>query len=97
MQTLLPLDNGDSVKLTTARYYTPNGQSIQAIGIAPDIKFEATKDGKVSGEPGYSEVTLPGHIGAATRGADPASKIVPGDILEGDQYITQALKVLKGQ
>ncbi len=97
VQTLLPLDNGDSVKLTTARYYTPNGQSIQAIGIAPDIKFEATKDGKVSGEPGYSEVTLPGHIGAATRGADPASKIVPGDILEGDQYITQALKVLKGQ
>lgn len=97
VQTLLPLDNGDSVKLTTARYYTPSGQSIQAVGIAPDVTFEAGKDGKVSGEPGYSEVTLPGHIGAATRGADPAGKIVPGDLLDGDQYVTQALKVLKGQ
>ena len=37
MQTVLPLDNGDSVKLTTARYYTPSGRSIQALGINPDI------------------------------------------------------------
>src|SRR5690606_25647263 len=35
VQTLLPLDNGDSVKLTTARYYTPSGKSIQALGIVP--------------------------------------------------------------
>lgn len=33
VQTLLPLDNGDSVKLTTARYYTPSGRSIQARGL----------------------------------------------------------------
>jgi C-terminal processing protease CtpA/Prc len=37
VQTLLPLDNGDSVKLTTARYYTPSGHSIQALGIVPDV------------------------------------------------------------
>src|SRR3546814_2238747 len=37
VQTLLPLDNGDSVKLTTARYYTPSGKSIQARGIDPDV------------------------------------------------------------
>ncbi|RBD02616.1 peptidase S41, partial [Xanthomonas oryzae pv. oryzae] len=36
VQTVLPLDNGDSVKLTTARYYTPSGKSIQASGIVPD-------------------------------------------------------------
>ena len=38
VQTILPMSNGDAVKLTTARYYTPAGRSIQALGIEPDIK-----------------------------------------------------------
>ena len=37
VQTLFPLSNGGALKLTTAKYYTPNGKSIQAIGITPDI------------------------------------------------------------
>lgn len=37
VQTILPLGNNTAIKLTTARYYTPNGQSIQAKGITPDI------------------------------------------------------------
>ena len=37
VQTVLPLDNGDSVKLTTARYYTPSGKFIQASGIVSDV------------------------------------------------------------
>ena len=41
VQTVLPLDNGDSVKLTTARYYTPSGRSIQAQGIVPDVVLKA--------------------------------------------------------
>ncbi|MFZ1852944.1 MAG: S41 family peptidase [Nitrosomonas sp.] len=40
VQTILPLGNNTAIKLTTARYYTPNGQSIQAQGITPDIKGE---------------------------------------------------------
>ena len=40
VQTILPLPNNQAVKLTTARYYTPNGRSIQAKGIAPDIVVE---------------------------------------------------------
>ncbi len=40
VQTILPLPNNQAVKLTTARYYTPNGRSIQAKGIAPDIVIE---------------------------------------------------------
>lgn len=40
VQTILPLNNGTAVKLTTARYYTPNGRSIQAKGIVPDIVVE---------------------------------------------------------
>jgi carboxyl-terminal processing protease len=40
VQTILPLGNGTAIKLTTARYYTPNGRSIQAKGITPDIVVE---------------------------------------------------------
>ncbi|TCS71871.1 carboxyl-terminal processing protease [Sulfuritortus calidifontis] len=40
VQTILPLNNGTAIKLTTARYFTPNGRSIQAKGITPDITVE---------------------------------------------------------
>ena len=40
VQTILPIGNGTAIKLTTARYYTPNGRSIQAKGIDPDIVVE---------------------------------------------------------
>jgi carboxyl-terminal processing protease len=46
VQTVLPLGNGTAIKLTTARYFTPNGRSIQAKGITPDIVAEdATVNG----------------------------------------------------
>jgi carboxyl-terminal processing protease len=47
VQTILPLPNNQAVKLTTARYYTPSGRSIQAKGIAPDIVVEDAADQKV--------------------------------------------------
>ena len=40
VQTILPINNGTAIKLTTARYFTPNGRSIQAKGIVPDIVVE---------------------------------------------------------
>ncbi len=43
VQTVLPMKNGAALKLTTARYYTPSGRSIQAEGIVPDIKLERVK------------------------------------------------------
>ncbi|HZV55164.1 MAG TPA: S41 family peptidase [Rhodocyclaceae bacterium] len=45
VQTVLPLSNNTAVKLTTARYYTPNGRSIQAKGIVPDVIVEETANG----------------------------------------------------
>ena len=45
VQTVLPLPNNTAIKLTTARYYTPSGRSIQAKGIAPDIEVEETANG----------------------------------------------------
>jgi carboxyl-terminal processing protease len=41
VQSVLPLRNGGGIKLTTARYYTPSGRSIQAEGIAPDVVYES--------------------------------------------------------
>ncbi len=40
VQTVMPLQSGSGIKLTTARYYTPSGRSIQALGVAPDILVE---------------------------------------------------------
>src|SRR6476659_3824591 len=48
VQTVLPLGNGTAIKLTTARYYTPNGRSIQAKGIVPDIILD---DGTAGRDP----------------------------------------------
>jgi len=41
VQTILPMNNGDAIKLTTARYFTPSGRSIQAKGIVPDIELRS--------------------------------------------------------
>jgi carboxyl-terminal processing protease len=43
VQTILPLDDESALRLTTARYYTPNGRSIQAVGITPDMVVEPPK------------------------------------------------------
>ena len=43
MQTILPLDDESALRLTTARYFTPNGRSIQAVGITPDMIVEPPK------------------------------------------------------
>ena len=48
VQTILPLGNNTAIKLTTARYYTPNGRSIQAKGITPDIPLEGPVDKNAS-------------------------------------------------
>ncbi len=92
VQTLLPLDNGDSVKLTTARYYTPSGKSIQALGIVPDIVLKPDADAGNGGRKGYTEASLPGHLGIEGGGADDAMQ---GEVLEGDSYIDLALAELK--
>lgn len=90
VQTIMPLDNGDAIKLTTARYYTPNGVSIQARGIDPDVVLKPNG----GANPGnVSEAVLPGHL----RGDQEADGIGVGDVLEGDAPINAALAVLKQQ
>ena len=92
VQTLLPLDNGDSVKLTTARYYTPSGKSIQARGIEPDVVLKPEKkEGEDDARPDYAEAMLPGHL----HGDEEIAGSNAGDVLEGDAPIAAALAELK--
>jgi carboxyl-terminal processing protease len=53
VQTILPLDDRSALRLTTARYFTPNGRSIQAVGIGPDVDIEPPK-------PTIASLNLPG-------------------------------------
>jgi carboxyl-terminal processing protease len=60
VQTILPLPGNAAIKLTTARYYTPSGRSIQAKGIEPDIVVEESSGG--SRIPFLREADLQGHL-----------------------------------
>ena len=74
VQTILPMDNGAALKLTTARYYTPSGRSIQAEGITPDIALEALKFEKVDeGVEALKESDLSRHLSNGTA-PKPAKK-----------------------
>ncbi len=61
VQTILPLEDGSALRLTTARYYTPNGRSIQAKGIEPDI---VVRDGRETpdGHPSIREKDIERHL-----------------------------------
>jgi carboxyl-terminal processing protease len=94
VQTLLPLENGDSIKLTTARYYTPSGKSIQARGIAPDVVLHPAAGAPNGGHADYTEAVRPGHLRGEGEG-DAGSNA--GEVLDGDAPIAAALAELKKQ
>lgn len=111
VQTILPLNNTTAIKLTTARYYTPSGRSIQAMGIEPDILVEESTNGSTKR---LREADLDRHLGndrdpdaerraGGAGGAQPS----PGDedaapvaIFEfagkDDYQLGQAVNLLKG-
>ena len=99
VQTVMPLGNGDGLKLTTALYFTPSGRSIQAEGIQPDVEVvrgrlerdtrrdfsvrEADLDGRLDNANGESE---------AVQSKAPTSPVVA----ESDYQLGEALNLLKG-
>ncbi len=62
VQTVIPIDSHGAIRLTTARYYTPSGVSIQAKGITPDIVVEPAKIEAIKPNANFSEEKLPGHL-----------------------------------
>jgi carboxyl-terminal processing protease len=99
VQTVLPLNNDRALKLTTALYYTPNGRSIQAQGIVPDIEVARAKLTREQDESGVKEADLQGHLGNGNGGADKPSKSksgTPARPQDDDYQLSQALNLLKG-
>ena len=101
VQTILPLRDGNAVKLTTARYYTPAGRSIQADGIEPDVALaNVTVRDRETGLPAMRESDLPRHLQGADEAAGPSAEEgdeVPASSLAARDYaLAEALNLLKG-
>ncbi|MBF0628986.1 MAG: S41 family peptidase [Magnetococcales bacterium] len=80
VQTIIPLNDGSGLRLTTAQYYTPNGRSIQAKGIVPDIVVEEDlKDKK--GQPRPKEADLKGHL----QNAEAPEKTTPAETAPAEE------------
>ncbi|MCD6362048.1 MAG: S41 family peptidase [Armatimonadetes bacterium] len=100
VQTVIPLKNGAALKLTTAKYYTPKGTSIQAEGIIPDIVVEHIKPSDEKEPIGISirEKDLKGHIKGINEKSeevkDILTKKVPDD-LKKDNQLKSAIDLLK--
>ncbi|MEX6503905.1 S41 family peptidase [Pseudomonas zhanjiangensis] len=99
VQTVLPLNNDRALKLTTALYYTPNGRSIQAQGIVPDIEVQRAKLTRERDDESIKEADLQGHLGNGNGGADKPSGSQsgrPARLQDEDFQLSQALNLLKG-
>jgi len=108
VQTIMPLGNNTAIKLTTARYYTPSGRSIQALGITPDITVEDPTDTAIR----VREADLQRHLensaaqqkeqGSAPRAKPaapaPAEPQKPTEMGSKDDFqLQQAVAFLKGE
>jgi carboxyl-terminal processing protease len=97
VQTIIPLGAGKgALRLTTARYLTPSGHSIQAKGIEPDVEVlqEAPADPKVRPDI-EGEASLRGHLKAEGKEEPGSQSFVPADEKD-DRALTKALDLLRG-
>ncbi len=111
VQTILPLGNNTAVKLTTARYYTPSGRSIQAKGIVPDILVEDPSTTALENAFRLREADLDKHLINDTQAEDKGDSKKPTQVIDkpevnktapaefgskNDYQLNQALNLLKG-
>ncbi|MEM7193530.1 MAG: S41 family peptidase [Pseudomonadota bacterium] len=102
VQTVIPMNNGAALKMTTARYYTPSNRSIQATGIIPDIEVEQlelrTDDGSSRQ---VRESDLAGHLENDAGDDDDSATDVSSESnlekrLQSDFQLREAVNLLKG-
>ena len=96
VQTILPITSKTAVKITTARYYTPNGRSIQATGITPDIivkdrELSSSLDNKM-----LKESDLKGHLKNTDKKKNEDINAAQDKRLEKDYQLSEAINLLKG-
>ncbi len=102
VQTIFPLGGNGGIRLTTARYFTPSGRSIQAQGILPDLEVQQDIPAELKGrDETKGEAGLRGHLSNTTvkdgkeeRGG--SSAYIPPDTKK-DKQLYAALEVLRGQ
>lgn len=99
VQTILPVTDGRAIKLTTARYFTPSGRSIQAQGIVPDVTVERATVTAIKGIPTTTEADLSGHLqnsngesNSKTRRRSESEQ----SLAEQDNQLQAAVNLLKG-
>ena len=112
VQSILPLTNNTAIKLTTARYYTPAGRSIQAKGITPDLIVEETAEGDITSQFRVREADLTRHLSNDKDREDKPAVPKPTDAAAIDKLkdrkpiefgsaedfqLQQAMNQLKGQ
>lgn len=102
VQSVLPIAGDKAIKLTTARYFTPNGRSIQAQGIHPDVFVEQSEVTTYE-QSYYKESDLPGHLSNGKEGNSEDEESVTeeehqvsDDLLSKDFQLYQAYTLLKG-
>ena len=101
MQTIIPLSDDSGLRLTTARYYTPQGTSIQARGITPDIVVSQVEVKKAEDAEHFREKDLKNHFETSDTNSEEA---IDSDLqkfnLESDDrndyQLMRALDLLKG-
>ncbi|NVK16154.1 MAG: peptidase S41, partial [Rhodobacteraceae bacterium] len=111
VQTVMPLKGEGAMRLTTARYYTPSGRSIQALGVSPDIVVaqprrtaEAEEDNDSPARRSRSEADLRGSLNNDSLSEDEIRQIEEerekaekaAELREQDYQLAYAIDILKG-
>ena len=96
VQTIMPLGNSTALKLTTQRYYTPSGRSIQAKGIEPDIEVQQARLELVNQPQRRSEADLRGHLESGDGEEIDADARAADAEAPADYQLERALDLLQG-
>tara|TARA_A100000164_G_scaffold381958_1_gene436826 strand:+ start:3752 stop:5053 length:1302 start_codon:yes stop_codon:yes gene_type:complete len=96
VQTILPITSKTAVKITTARYYTPNGRSIQAKGITPDIVVENLQLNALNNNETIKESDLTGHLKNIDKENNKKEIQARSKKLDNDYQLSEAINLLKG-
>lgn len=96
VQTILPITSKTAVKITTARYYTPNGRSIQAKGITPDIIVKDLELSTLNENKMIKESDLKGHLENTDKKNAEEIFQIQSKKLENDYQLSEAINLLKG-
>ncbi len=95
VQSIVPLANGDGLKLTTARYYTPSGQSIQSRGIRPDVLLDTVRLTADQADDIVTEAKLSRHLEEPSATPKGTAAMPITTLLRDDYAVNQAFHMLR--